>query len=82
MSEPPPPPPPRLRYVSIVKTARDGTKQNDKQKSTPLSEVNYFTKNPERAARMDNWSGIIGRFQKGLEGMPDEDKMRLPGTWS
>ncbi|CAN0199021.1 unnamed protein product, partial [Ectocarpus sp. 12 AP-2014] len=45
---------------------------------TPLREVNYFTKNPERAARMESWSGIIKDFQDGLTGMPEEDKMRLP----
>lgn len=41
--------------------------------------MNYFTKNPERAARMESWSGIIKDFQDGLTGMPEEDKMRLPG---
>lgn len=41
--------------------------------------MNYFTKNPERAARMESWSGIIKGFQDGLTGMPEEDKMRLPG---
>ncbi|CAM9938300.1 unnamed protein product [Pylaiella littoralis] len=45
---------------------------------TPLHEVNYFTKNPERAERMQRWSGIIKDFQDGLTGMPEEDKMRLP----
>lgn len=49
------------------------------QQATPLSEVNYFTKNPERAARMADWSGIIKRFQDGLMGMPEGDKMLLPG---
>lgn len=45
----------------------------------PLAELNYFTKNPERAARMDNWSARIKQFQDDLTGMPEEDKMRLPG---
>lgn len=49
------------------------------QQATPLSEVNYFTKNPERAARMTDWSSIIKRFQDGLMGMPEGDKMLLPG---
>lgn len=48
---------------------------------TPLREVNYFTKNPERAARMESWSGIIKDFQDSLTGMPEEDKMRLPGKF-
>lgn len=51
-----------------------------RDKATPLHEVNYFTKNPERARRMEGWSNLIKKFQDGLTGMPDEDKMRLPGT--
>lgn len=43
-------------------------------------ELNYFTKNPERASRMENWSARIKKFQDELTGMPDEDKMRLPGN--
>lgn len=46
---------------------------------TPLNELNYFTKNPERSARMQSWSSAIKDFQDKLEGMPEEDKMRLPG---
>ncbi|CAM9747974.1 unnamed protein product [Ascophyllum nodosum] len=46
--------------------------------ATPLRQVNYFTKNPERARRMEDWSNIIKDFQDRLTGMPEEDKMRLP----
>lgn len=28
---------------------------------------------------MQNWSNMIKNFQDGLSGMPEEDKMRLPG---
>lgn len=28
---------------------------------------------------MQNWSNMIKAFQDGLSGMPEEDKMRLPG---
>ncbi|CAM9640210.1 unnamed protein product, partial [Choristocarpus tenellus] len=45
---------------------------------TPLTDLHYFTKVPERGAKMAQWQKILSDFQERLSGMPEEDKMRLP----